>query len=191
MARDATAVVIGTGALYQAAEGTAFPTPPVGNLDESTPPTGFVGVGYSESGWAFEVDRTFEDINVAEEADPVQIIKTAQNIRLVGALAETSLPGIQLALGGGTIAAGSPVGYDTYTPPASTAAAVEKALILITPTAPVAGVAKLRYIEIPRAIATGAISILNQRTQKQMIAIEFRLIVPATGDIFTIRDQIT
>lgn len=191
MARDATAVVIGTGALYQAALATAFPTPPEGDLSEGTPPTGFTGVGYSEDGWAFEIDRTFEDINVAEEADPVNTIKTAQNIRLVGALAETYQSGIELALGGGAIASGSPVGYDSYTPPATTEAADEKALILVTPTVPIAGVAKLRFIEIPRAIATGAISIVHQRTQKQMIAIEFRLLVPASGDIFTIRDEIT
>lgn len=192
MARDSLSVLVGTGALYVADVGTAFPSPPEGTLDEATPPTGFTGLGYSEDGWSFEVDRTFEDVNVAEEFDPVAVLKTAQSIRLVGALAQSTLTSIQLALGGGTISAGSPAGHDSYAPPASADAADEKALVLVTPAKPVAAVAKRRFIEIPRAIATGAVAIQVQKApQKQLIAIEFRLLIPSSGDIFTIRDQVT
>ncbi len=191
MARDSLSVHVGTGALYVADVGTAFPSPPEGSLDESSQPTGFVGVGYSEDGWSFEIDRTFEDVNVAEEFDPVNVLKTAQNIRLVGAMAQATLDSIELALGGGTITLGSPASHDSYDPPASADPADEKALVLVVPTTPVASVAKNRFIEIPRSIATGAVALQHQKApQKQLVAIEFRLLIPTSGDIFNIRDQV-
>lgn len=192
MARTSVDVLVGTGALYQAATGTAFPTPPEGSIDGATAPTGFTEVGYSEEGWSFEVDKTFEDVNVAEEFDPINTLKTAQNIRLVGILAQATLESIQLAMSGGTIAAGSPAGHDSYTPPGSTDAPDEKALVLAVPTSPVSGNPKVRYFEIPRAIATGAFSLRHAKApQKVVVAIEYRLLIPSAGDIFTIREQVT
>lgn len=37
------------------------------------------------------MDRTFEDILVAEEVDPIKTIKTAQEARLMGELSQASL----------------------------------------------------------------------------------------------------
>ena len=63
-------------------------------------------IGYSEDGWTLEMDRTFEDILVAEEVDPIKTIKTAQEARLMGELSQASQTNIQTALGGGTITTG-------------------------------------------------------------------------------------
>ena len=64
MARDPLEVLVGTGTLYAAPLGEAFPTDPTtavaGNWED---------VGYSDEGWSFVADRTFEDVEVAEEAD--------------------------------------------------------------------------------------------------------------------------
>ena len=88
-------------------------------------------VGYSEDGWTLEVDKTFEDVMVAEELDPIKTLKSAQEVRLTGELAQASLTNFQVAMGGGSTqsnelgagasgAAGTSVtGYHTFTPPTS------------------------------------------------------------------------
>lgn len=191
MARSVIDVLVGNGALYQAASGTSFPSPPEGSIDGATPPTGFTEVGYSEEGWALQIDRTFEDVLVEEEVDPIATYKTAQNITLVGTLAQATLESMELALGGGTITTDTPTDHDTYTPPASTTAPDELALILAVPTSPVGGNAKVRYFNIPRAIATGAVQMQHQKApQKTVIAVEFRLLIPETGDIFSVVEQV-
>lgn len=195
MTRSVTDVLIGPGALYYATSTdnyTVFPSPPEGSIDGSTVPTGFTGeIGYSDTGWSFEVDRTFQDVIVEEEVDPLKILKTAQNLRLVGVLAQASLENIQLALGGGTIQTNTPTGHDTYLPPASTDAPDELALVLAVPAAPVSGNAKVRYLEIPKAIATGAVALQHQKApQKTQVAVEFRLTVPSSGEIFRIVEQV-
>lgn len=197
MARSVVDVLIGTGALFYAtSSGThsVFPSPPEGSIDGTTVPTGFTDdIGYSEEGWAFQVDRTFEDVLVAEENDPIHVLKTAQNIRLVGQSAQGTLENIQIAMGGGTISAATPAGHDTFDPPDSTAAADELALVLAVPAAPVAGVEKVRYIHVPRAIATGAFQLQHQKApNKVVVAVEFRLLVPTdNSEIFRIIEQIS
>lgn len=196
MARTVNDVLIGTGALYsKASTGTysGFPDPPEGSIDGATAPTAFTEMGYSDEGWSFNVDRTFEDILVAEENDPIKILKTAQNLVLVGILAQATLESIQLAMGGGTITGADPAGFDSYVPPATTDAADELALILAVPASPVATVAKVRYFEIPRAIATGAYALQHAKApNRTVVAVEFRLILPTDGsEIFTIREQIS
>ena len=45
------------------------------------------------------MDRTFEDILVAEEVDPIKTIKTAQEARLMGELSQASLKNLSIAMG--------------------------------------------------------------------------------------------
>ena len=136
-------VIVGTGVLYVAAisnEGNAsgdyvaFPTDN-GSGAWSDPAAAWVDVGYSEDGWTLEMDKTFEDIMVAEEIDPIATFKTAQEVRLTGELSQASQTNIVTALGGGTITTGDgsngyASGYNAISPP-TTDDYDEKSLLLI------------------------------------------------------------
>jgi len=194
-------VVVGTGILYCAAisndgnasgDYVAFPTDNSGAWAD--PASGWVDVGYSEDGWTLEMDKTFEDIMVAEEIDPIATFKTAQEIRLTGELAQASQANLLLALGGGTITTGDgsngyAAGYNAITPP-STDNYDEKSLLLIVDGPNGAD----RHVEIPRAVNVGAFSMAHQKApQKVVIATEFKLLAPKAnaqyGEMFRIIDN--
>ena len=66
-------VLIGTDVLYVAAKGTAFPAQDSSTATQwAANPSGWTDVGFSEDGWTLEYDKTFEDIMVAEEIDPIK-----------------------------------------------------------------------------------------------------------------------
>lgn len=180
-------VIVGTGVLYVAAisnEGNAsgdyvaFPTDN-GSGAWSDPAAAWVDVGYSEDGWTLEMDKTFEDIMVAEEIDPIASFKTAQEVRLTGELSQASQTNIQTALGGGTITTGDgsngyASGYNAVSPP-STDDYDEKSLLLIVDGPAGAD----RHVEVPRAVNVGAFSMSHQKApQKVVIATEFKVLRP-------------
>ena len=179
-------VVVGTGILYCAAisndgnasgDYVAFPGDNGGSWAD--PASGWTDVGYSEDGWTLEMDKTFEDIMVAEEIDPIATFKTAQEVRLTGELAQASQSNLLIALGGGTITTGDgnngyQSGYNAITPP-TTDNYDEKSLLLIVDGPSGAD----RHVEIPRAVNVGAFSMAHQKApQKVLIAVEFKILVP-------------
>lgn len=183
-----TEVLIGTGTLYtDDLDGTpaVFPANPT-----TAPAAGWTDVGYSEEGWTAEVDKTFADVEVAEEVDPIAVLKTAQAIRMTGAFAQASLDNFRIAMGGGTIATGVPgAGFDTYTPP-STTDRTEFELLFRTFAPGTAAQGFLRDWQFPRTVATGAISIPHRKApDKSLIGVEFRALIPSAGSIFSIIDQ--
>ena len=97
-------VLIGTGVLYikdSTTSSLVFPGNDSGAFDSPTAMTvAWDEVGYSEDGWTLEMDKTFEDIMVAEEVDPIKTIKTAQEVRLTGELSQASHTKLIIALGG-------------------------------------------------------------------------------------------
>lgn len=88
-------VLIGTGVLYikdRTTASLAFPGDNSGAWEDATGMSpAWDEVGYSEDGWTLEVDKTFEDVMVAEELDPIKTLKSAQEVRLTGELAQASL----------------------------------------------------------------------------------------------------
>ena len=185
MARDPLEVLVGTGTMYLAPQGEAFPTNPAtavaGNFED---------VGYSEEGWAFVADRTFENVDVAEEVDPLRVLKTAQELRFRGTFAQASFENLQIALGGGTITTSDPsAGYRRYTPPASDEQ--DEYTILFRTNAPPGDGTKLRDFRIPRAISSGAIEMPHAKAPgKTVIAADFRLILPSAGSIFDVIEAV-
>jgi len=194
-------VIVGTGVLYVAqiaSEGNAsgnyvaFPADN-GSGAWSDPAAGWVDVGYSEDGWTLEMDKTFEDIMVAEEVDPIGTFKTAQEVRLTGELSQASMASIQIALGGGTFTS-SDTGnyasdYASLIPPA-TDDFDEKSLLLLVDGPAGAD----RHVEIPRAVNVGAFSMAHQKApQKVVIATEFKVLKPKSvsqhTDLFRIVDN--
>ena len=195
-------VIVGTGVLYVAAiandgnasgDYVAFPVDDGANA-WSDPAASWVDVGYSEDGWTLEMDKTFEDIMVAEEIDPIATFKTAQEVRLTGELAQASQANIQVALGGGSITTGDGSngyvsGYNAIIPP-STDDFDEKSLLLIVDGPAGAD----RHVEIPRAINVGAFSMAHQKApQKVVIGVEFKVLKPKSvsqyTDLFRIIDN--
>ena len=177
-------VLIGTGVLYVAdrtASGLAFPGDDgSGNWQAvSTASTAWRDIGYSEDGWTLEMDRTFEDILVAEEVDPIKTIKTAQEARLMGELSQASLANLSVAMGqidsyvsedDSDFAAG----YDVVKSPITDSFSEMAALLIAEGPA-----GADRHIQMPRVVSVGAFSMSHAKApQKVVIATEFKLLVP-------------
>ena len=174
MPRSVTEVIIGTGTLWTGSSGGTFPATPADAV-----PAVFAEIGYTEEGWTLGVDKTFENVFVAEELDPIITLKTEQLVTISGELAQPSLVNLQLAFGGGTIAA-STVGatdIETYTPPAATDF-TEKAVLFRVPTEPTTA-PRFRDYQVPRSIVTGAFEMQYAKApQKVLVGIEFQGLVP-------------
>jgi hypothetical protein len=177
-------VLIGTGVLYikdRTTASLAFPGDNSGAWEDATGMSpAWDEVGYSEDGWTLEVDKTFEDVMVAEELDPIKTLKSAQEVRLTGELAQASLSNLEVAMGGGTTTdngSGSyAVGYFEYLPPL-TDSFTEYALVLHTD----GQAGSDRQFQIPRAVNTGSFAMAHQKApNKVTLATEFKVLVPDT-----------
>jgi hypothetical protein len=94
---------IGPGNLYLAASlSTVEPTDLAGAW-----PSGWLGLGYTDEGSEITVETKYEDIEVAEELDPVAIMAVARTINVAFALAEMTATNLKRVFNGGTITAGS------------------------------------------------------------------------------------
>ena len=177
-------VLIGTGVLYVAdrtTSGLAFPGDDgSGNWQTvATASSAWRDIGYSEDGWTLEMDRTFEDILVAEEVDPIKTIKTAQEARLMGELSQASLANLSVAMGqidsyvsedDSDFAAG----YDVVKSPITDSFSEMAALLIAEGPA-----GADRHIQMPRTVSVGAFSMSHAKApQKVVIATEFKLLVP-------------
>ena len=178
-------VLIGTGVLYVAdrsASGLAFPGDDgSGNWQAvSTASAAWRDIGYSEDGWTLEMDRTFEDILVAEEVDPIKTIKTAQEARLMGELSQASLANLSVAMGQidsyvtQDDTTDFAAGYDVVKAPITDSFSEMAALLIAEGPA-----GADRHIQMPRTVSVGAFSMSHAKApQKVVIATEFKLLVP-------------
>lgn len=177
-------VLIGTGVLYVAdrtASGLAFPGDDGSGAFQavSTASAAWRDIGYSEDGWTLEMDRTFEDILVAEEVDPIKTIKTAQEARLMGELSQASLTNLSVAMGQidsyvSTDDSDFASGYDVVKAPITDSFSEMAALLIAEGPA-----GADRHIQMPRAVSVGAFSMSHAKApQKVVIATEFKLLVP-------------
>ena len=191
-------VLIGTGVLYikdATTSSLVFPGDDSGDWDDPTAMTvAWEEVGYSEDGWTLEMDKTFEDIMVAEEVDPIKTIKTAQEVRLTGELSQASHAKLVYAMGGGTSTSGkigsgvngaagtSATGFTTLVPPTSSSF-VEYSLVLETDGPKGTNGVATRMVRVPRAVNTGSFSMAHAKApQKVVLATEFKILVPeSTG----------
>jgi hypothetical protein len=186
MAKSISEVMLGTGVLYIGDETTVFPA------DPSTTPSSsdWDDIGYSENGWTLDYDKTFEDVMVAEEIDPIFTIKTAQEVRISGELAQVSLANLNEAMGGasGNVTTSDPsAGFSTLVPP-STDSFIEKSLLLRVdaPDSSLGGTLKKRDIQVPRAVNVGAFSMTHAKApQKVLVAVEYKVLKPGSGAQFT------
>jgi hypothetical protein len=110
MPGDPLAVRIGPGTLYIAPLGATEPAELTTAWDAA-----WVELGYTDEGSSFVFDNTFEDVMVAEELEPVEILQTARQITVNFAAAELTATNIQRAFNGGTITTN--LGEVTFEPP--------------------------------------------------------------------------
>jgi hypothetical protein len=107
------ALALGPGSLYIAVLGTPEPT------DLTTPwetvSANWIPLGYTDEGSTFNYSVDSENVEVAEELDPVAVALTSRELSLAFALAEITASNLKRALNGGTITSGS--GIVTFEPP--------------------------------------------------------------------------
>lgn len=103
---------IGPGTLYLAASlSTPEPVDLAGAWD-----AGWINLGYTEDGSTFSIETKFEDIEVAEELDPVDVLATARTLMVMFELAEITASNLKRVFNGGTITPASGcVYYDPVT----------------------------------------------------------------------------
>jgi hypothetical protein len=89
-------VKLGPGRLYYAPLGTAEPT-----LASAALPSAWQSIGYTEDGTEVTIDQTAEDIEVAEELDPIDNVMTKRVQGIKVTMAESTKKRLLLALGGG------------------------------------------------------------------------------------------
>ena len=102
--RDTGAISVGPGLLYIAETGSTEPTA----IDPSTWDVAWTELGYTDAGSEFKVAPTSNDVNVAEETDPVLTIVSTTKTTLTATLAQITAFNLAVAFGGRHVTPGSP-----------------------------------------------------------------------------------
>jgi hypothetical protein len=133
-------------------------------------PSGWLGLGYTASGSKFKFETKMEDIEVAEELDPVAIMATARTITVSFELAEITATNLKRVMNGGTFTSASGAVY--FDPPVLGA---EQYCMLGWESNDV----QERWI-FRKAIQTGAVEVSRQKApDKATLPTEFRCVKPA------------
>jgi len=135
-------------------------------------PAGWAQLGYTESGTLMGIETTFEDVEVAEELDPVAILATKRMITVGFSLAEITATNLKRVFNGGSITAASgavlfdppALGSEVYVMLGWESTAVDERWIFRK-------VIQTTKVEIPRQKAPA----------KALLPVEFRAVVPAGG----------
>lgn len=102
--RSSTEVVVDPGLLYVAPIGTAEPTTSA-DLAAASLPSAWREIGYTEDGSVFKYDVKSEDIEVAEELDPISSMITGRTGTLEFKMAQAARRNLYLALNMGAAGA--------------------------------------------------------------------------------------
>lgn len=162
-------VKLGPGRLYYAPLGTAEPT-----LASAALPSAWQIVGYTEDGTEITIDQTSEDIEVAEELDPIDNVLTKRTQQLKVTMAESTKRRLLLALGAGASYADDGTAFEFPDPDSIVAVMmVWDSDLASTPTA-----ANSRWLF--RAVKpTGTITRVNNKApNKRTIAATFNAVKP-------------
>lgn len=176
MARgNPNAIALGPGKLYIAPLGTDEPA------DLTTPwetvAAAWVPLGYTDEGSTFTYSVESENVEVAEELDPVAVALTSREGMVSFALAEMTAKNMQRALNGGTIVAGT--GIVTFEPPDLG----EEVRVMLGWESEDA---EERWV-YRKALQTGGLEINRRKgAEKATIPCEFKLEKPAAAKLFKV-----
>lgn len=107
------AIALGPGILYIAPLGTAEPTDLTTAWTTVDP--AWAQLGYTDDGSTFKYKLDTEDVEVAEELDPIKKAVNSRSASVAFALAEMTATNLKRAMNGGTITSGT--GIVTFEPP--------------------------------------------------------------------------
>lgn len=165
------AVRVGPGKLYIGAVGAEEPD------DLATPwnEHDWTLLGYTAEGSTVTFDQNFEDVEVAEELEPVQILQTKRTISVKAALAEVTAINLERAFNGGDVQ--TPTGLVTFEPP---------------PAGDFHYVAlgweaedNLERMVFRKCIQTGSVEMARRRApDKATIPVDFRAVKPPSATSF-------
>lgn len=88
-------VSLGPGRLYKAPLGTAEPTSASAAL-----PSAWIPIGYTEDGTEVSTDITSEDVEVAEELDPIDTVITKRVTTITVQPAQSTVSNLAVSMGG-------------------------------------------------------------------------------------------
>lgn len=109
-----SAVALGPGYLFIAVLGSTEPDDLTTAWDAA-----WVPIGYTQEGSSFSYQPSFEDVEVAEELDPIDSISTGRQIQVSFSAAELTAENFKRAMNGGTITivGTAPDDFYTFEPP--------------------------------------------------------------------------
>lgn len=161
-------VKLGPGLLYIAAAQTTEIATPTATIPSAT----WTAIGYTEDGSEFTVDPTFEDVEVAEELDPVKVVATKRQTTIKFEMAEISVAHLQYALNGGTTSTVS--GYTRFVPP-DLGTETRKALYWRADDG-------TEQLTVFRVLQVGTVTIPRKKAPaKAKIPVEFKVEIPSDG----------
>jgi hypothetical protein len=170
---DRAKIRIGPGKLYAGPVGTAEPADLTAAFNVA-----LIDLGYTEEGSTFTISPEFEDVEVAEELDPIDILPVGRSMSVEFALAELTAENYQRVMNGGTITTGT--GLKSFEP----AAASTVPTYLMLAWEDTLAVHKERYIW-RRCIQTGDIEVSRRKApDKATLGASFRVALPTSGAAF-------
>ena len=113
---DPNNIQLGAGRIYVAPIGTAEPASASAAL-----PSAWRPVGYTEDGSSVALNVTVEEVEVAEEYDPVAYVNTKRTTQITFSMAEPTRRNLALVLAGTADAANDATAIEPGTPGAETA----------------------------------------------------------------------
>jgi len=163
-------LIAGSGQVYVAATGSTLPTTPTGTVD-----TAFVGLGYhTEDGVSLSAPVNIIDYPAWQSKHPIRREVDTRDFTLSFSLLQWDEDTVPLAFGGGSISSVS--GGYKFTPPQSTDAITEKALICDIDD----GSERTRII-IPRGSVTEGVDTSLTRTSMSALSVTFKALQPTDG----------
>lgn len=163
-------VTLGPGRLYAAPLGTAEPV-----TCSSAVPSAWYSIGYTEDGHAVSTETTSEEVNVAEELDPIRYENVKRIGQVVFSMAETTRRNLALAQNNG---AGQPNGTDPIEPPDLGS---EIRIMLLWDSEETPSETNRRWL-FRQCYQSGTAEIARRKApQKSLIPVTFRLEKPTTG----------
>lgn len=162
------AVKVGPGLLYVAPIGTTEPT-----TGSAAVPSAWTPIGYTDTGHVFTAETTFEDVEVAEELDPIRTLATKRAVSVEFDMAEVNAQNLNIAANGGTI--GTPTaGFVTYEPPAL---GQEQRLMLLWQSDD-----HQEQLLVRRVLSVGSVGMPRRKApDKTVIPINFKAEIPLDG----------
>ena len=140
----------------------------------------FTEVGYTEDGVTLTYTADTADIEVEEETFPIDNVITKETAEVTCNMAESSLNNLSKAMGGAAFIPGGSI--------MTLGAGVQKSISLLLTGVNPAGF--VRIIEIPKAIATGAVGMAYKKGEKTVIPVTFRALKSTGHPAVTVIDNV-